>query len=145
MTATRVLIIDDEPETVSMLKAFLDLFGFEVRTALTGTSGLKAVAEFSPHALILDLMLPDTDGYEVCRLLRDYPGTQTLPIIILSARTSHEDVKRGYAVGATRYLKKPVNLDVLLEEVRAVVAAVKHAPPSEEQQEKDAKKRTSGI
>ena len=138
MAAPRVLIIDDEPETVSMLKLFLELFGFEVMGTHTGKAGMKAIDEYKPHALILDLMLPDADGYQICRTLRDAPETRRLPIIMLSARTSQSDVKRGYKMGATRYLKKPVDLDLLVSELRNVIEAATHAPPTVERQKKDA-------
>lgn len=136
----KVLIVDDEPETVSLLVAFLRLFDCDPQGVYTGQSGLRAVAEQRPDVLILDLMLPDMDGLEVCRRLREQPDTHDLPIVILSARTSPEDVKLGYAAGATRYLKKPVDLDLLLEEVRRVAALKHHKAPSEAEQQADAKR-----
>ncbi len=134
----KVVIVDDEPETVSLLAAFLGLFDCEPHGVYTGQAGLKAVAEHRPDVLILDLMLPDIDGLEVCRQLRQQPDTHSLPIVILSARTSPEDVKLGYAAGATRYLKKPIDLDTLLEEVRRVAALKRHQAPSEAEQQADA-------
>jgi DNA-binding response OmpR family regulator len=138
MAPIRVFIIDDEPETVTMFKAFLKLFDIEAEGAYTGVGGLAAIAANRPDVLILDLMLPDADGYEICKQLRSQPETATLPIIIVSARTAREDVRRGYAVGATRYLKKPVDLDKLLAEVQAAARAGRHEPPPEAVQEADA-------
>ncbi len=136
----KVLIIDDEPETVNLLVAFLRLFDCEAQGVYNGQSGLKAATEQRPDVLILDLMLPDMDGLEVCRRLREQPTTHDLPIVILSARTSPEDVKLGYAAGATRYLKKPVDLDLLLKEVRRVAALKHHEAPSEAEQRADAER-----
>jgi len=138
MAPIKVFIIDDEPETVTMFKAFLKLYDIEAEGAYTGAAGLAAVAKERPDVLILDLMLPDADGYEICKELRTQPETALLPIIIVSARTAREDVRRGYAVGATRYLKKPVNLDRLLAEVQAAAQAGRHEPPPEAVQEADA-------
>ncbi len=135
---TRILIVDDERETVNLLSAFFKLFGFETMGAMNGSAGLAAIAEHHPQIVILDLMLPDMDGYEICRQVRDQPETKDLPVIILSSRTAREDVKRAYAVGATRYFKKPVNLDLLLAEVRQLATTAVHTPPPQEVQEADA-------
>ena len=145
MAAIKVLIIDDEPETVSMLKAFFEMFNLDVACAYSGLSGMKAVSDYKPDVLILDLMLPDMDGYVICRLLRRAPETRKLPLIILSARTTYQEVKRGYVAGATRYLKKPVSLDLLLEEIRTLAKAAQHRLPSEEKQEEDASSPPTGT
>ena len=135
---TRLVIIEDEPETLSLFKEFLGLFGFDVHGAITGATGLTLIAEHKPEVVLLDLMLPDTDGYQVCEQLRSQEETAHLPIIILSARTNPDDVRRGYHAGATLYLKKPVNLDRLLSEVQRVAAQGTHRAPSEDKQEQDA-------
>lgn len=135
-TLPRLLIIDDEPETISMLKAFFRIMGFDVEGALDARRGMEIIAHQVPDVLILDLMLPDMDGYALCRQLRADPATARLPIVILSARTSRDDVRRGYEAGASRYIKKPVVLDVLLAEVQKL-AARKHEPPSIEVQRAD--------
>jgi DNA-binding response OmpR family regulator len=118
---TKLVVVDDEPETVNIFMQFLTLFGYEVIGALTGGEGIAAVRSHKPDALILDLMLPDTDGYDICRELRNAPDTKDLPIIIVSARTSPAEVEKGYKMGATAYLKKPVKLSGLLAEVRRTV------------------------
>lgn len=141
---TSVLIIDDEPETVSMLTAFLNLFEFEARAAYSGEAGLGEIAARQPAVLILDIMMPDIDGLEICRRLRDDPNTRDIPVMMLSARTTPDDVKIGYAAGATRYIKKPVDLDMLLAEVRKVAALVHHRLPSEAEQQADADRPPTG-
>jgi DNA-binding response OmpR family regulator len=143
--AIRVLIIDDEPGTVDMLRSFFGLFGIEAEGALTGGAGLKSISARPPQVLILDLMLPDIDGYEICQRLRMRDETKDLPIVMLSARTTREDVRRGYAVGASRYLKKPVDLNNLLEVVQRLAAQAKHAAPPRDQQEQDALALPSGM
>ena len=133
-----IVIIEDETATLQVLDLFLGIKGFKPVPAQTGGAGLKAIAEKKPNAVILDLMLPDIDGYEVCRQLRASKETASLPIIMLSARVHRDDVKRGYAAGATRYLKKPVDLDMLAAEVRRVVEMAQHEAPPAEFQDKDA-------
>lgn len=141
---TRVLIIDDEPETVSILTMFLNMVGFDASGELTGRAGQDAIKSMPPDVLILDLMLPDADGYEICRALRAEDATRNMPIIILSARTTREDVRKGYEVGATRYMKKPVDLDFLANEVKTLAKQAKHKEPPKSVQEDDAKGRPTG-
>jgi DNA-binding response OmpR family regulator len=117
----KLVVVDDEPETVNIFMQFLTLFGYEVIGALTGGEGIAAVHSHKPDALILDLMLPDADGYDICRDLRNAPDTKDMPIIIVSARTSQDEVEKGYKMGATAYLKKPVKLSGLLAEVQRAV------------------------
>ena len=139
-----IVIIEDESATLQVLDLFLGMQGFKPVPALNGAAGLKAIAEKKPSAVILDLMLPDIDGYEICRQLRADEKTALLPIIMLSARVHRDDVKRGYAAGATRYLKKPVDLDMLAAEVRRVVEAARHEAPPPGIQDKDATGPASG-
>jgi DNA-binding response OmpR family regulator len=129
MTKTNILIIDDEPETVDMVKTFLELFEFEVASALTGAAGMQAALEGLPKVIILDLMLPDADGFQICRLLRHHAATRTIPILILSARVSKDDENKALRAGATVYLRKPVDLNRLVEDMRRV-AASGHVAPS---------------
>lgn len=140
----RVLVIDDEPYTLELIKLYFEMFGCDVSTAQTGWEGLKAIADARPDALILDLMLPDMDGLEVCRRLREQANTATLPVIMLSARTSKEDVRHGYDAGATLYMKKPVDLAKMLEETRRVIVEGHTAPPPS-QQKADAEAPATGL
>jgi DNA-binding response OmpR family regulator len=128
MSKTKVLVVDDEPETVDMLKTFLELFEFEVDGQLTGATGMEAAFRDKPGVIILDLMLPDADGYQICRLLRHQTSTKMIPIIILSARSTKDDELKGIQAGATVYLRKPVDLNRLVEDVRRVVKTGHVAP-----------------
>ncbi|GAB4474304.1 MAG: hypothetical protein Kow00124_14150 [Anaerolineae bacterium] len=145
MSKTRVIIIDDENETIRMLKSFLELFSYEVVGVQTGQDGLREIEAERPGVVILDLMLPDMDGLEICRAIRSAEATRDLPVIILSARSSKDEVRRGYAAGASRYLKKPVDLDQLAGVVSEVVTQVKHQPPPEALQLEDAVRPASGF
>lgn len=98
-----------------------------------------------PDAIVLDLMLPDMDGLFVCKTLREKVDTANVPVIMLSARSSKEDVQRGYDAGATLYLKKPVDLNKLLADVKRVIAEGGHVPPSADQRNADADAPASGM
>jgi DNA-binding response OmpR family regulator len=118
MSKKQIIVIDDEPETVEMLKQFLELFEFDVTGAMTGTGGMQLAVSGKPDAIILDLMLPDADGYQICRLMRHHPNLANTPILILSARISREDEIKGLSYGATVYLRKPIDLNKLVEALR---------------------------
>ncbi len=122
MTKQQIVVIDDEPDTVDMLKQFLELFEFDVTASYTGTGGMQLAIAMQPQAIILDLMLPDADGFQICRLMRHHANLRKTPILILSARVSKDDEAKGLASGATTYLRKPIDLNRLIEEVRRAIA-----------------------
>ena len=142
---SRLLVIDDEPDTLDILRPFLSMFGFEVFTALTGKQGKQAIVMHNPDVVVLDLMLPDMDGLELCRQVRQNPATVRLPVIILSARTGKEEVRQGYEAGATLYLKKPVDMDQLVAECKRVIALGKHVTRPLDAQVADANAPATGM
>ncbi len=116
-----ILVVDDEPNTVEFLRITLEMSGYDVLEALDGITALQKVATCHPDLVLLDVMMPEMDGLEVCRRLRAQRDTADLPIVILSARTSVEAIREGLDAGATRYLTKPVTRDNLLETLREVL------------------------
>jgi DNA-binding response OmpR family regulator len=119
--ARSVLVVDDEPMARSMLRLILVRAGFEVREAEDGEAALSEVDRSLPDLMILDIMMPGIDGFEVCERLRADESTNSLPIIMLSAKTGTESVKRGLNLGANKYLTKPVGPDELTRHVREVL------------------------
>ena len=116
---TRVLVIDDEPNITSLVATALRYEGFEVATAATGREALAQVEAFRPHMLVLDVMLPDLDGFEVARRLRQ--DAQRVPILFLTAKDATEDKVRGLTLGGDDYVTKPFSLEELLARIRAVL------------------------
>jgi two-component system OmpR family response regulator len=114
----RVLLVDDEEHLLAMLEAALQFEGFDVSSATTGLDALAAVSRSAYDLIILDVMLPDLDGFEVCTRLRA-EGVET-PVFFLSARDSTEDLMRGLAIG-DGYLTKPFSLKVLIARLRSVL------------------------
>ena len=113
-----VLVVDDEPGIIEIASAYLRRDGFTVRTATTGGRALDAVATQPPDLLVLDLMLPDVSGEEVCASLR---RTSSVPILMLTAKAAEEDRLRGLALGADDYLVKPFSPRELVARVRAIL------------------------
>ena len=117
-TAAHILVIDDEPQILRALRTILTARQFRVSTAGTGEQGLALAAAEQPDLIILDLSLPDMDGVEVCRNLREW--TQT-PVVVLSVRDSEQDKVRALDIGADDYLTKPFGIDELLSRIRVAL------------------------
>lgn len=115
--APRVLIVDDEPNIVLSLEFLLTQAGFEVVVARDGPAALDEAARRPPSVVLLDLMLPGLDGYEVCRQLRERPDTAGCKIILLTARGRDADRVRGFEEGADRYITKPFSTRELVDAV----------------------------
>ncbi len=116
MNRQTVLVVDDEPRYVRLLRANLESVGYRVLAAADGASAIQKADAEEPDLVILDLMLPDLDGYEVCRRLREF---STVPIIVLTARREQADKVKGLDLGADDYLTKPFDAEELLARVRA--------------------------
>ncbi len=119
MAGERLLLVDDEDNLRSMLEAALRHHGFDVATAVNGRDALAAAGELSPDVIVLDVMLPDLDGFEVCRRLRS-EGSR-VPVLFLTARDATEDKVRGLTLGGDDYLVKPFSLEELVARVQAVL------------------------
>jgi two-component system OmpR family response regulator len=115
----RLLVVDDEPTIVSLLSASLRFVGFDVRTAATGAQALEVAAEFKPELLVLDVMLPDYDGFEVVRRLR--ADGRHLPVLFLTARDGVQDKITGLTVGGDDYVTKPFSLEEVVARIKAVL------------------------
>jgi two-component system phosphate regulon response regulator PhoB len=117
----RILVVDDEPDLLELVRVNLSQAGFEVETAETGRQALERVRRTPPDLLILDLMLPDLSGTEVCRHLRQDSSLAEIPIIMLTARADEVDRVVGLEVGADDYVTKPFSPRELTLRVRAVL------------------------
>lgn len=123
-----VLVVDDEPMARKMLRLILVRAGFDVFEAKDGYQALSDIKLNIPDLVILDVMMPGIDGFEVCETLRDDDKTAELPIIMLSAKADIESVNKGLHLGATKYLTKPVTPDDLTRHVREVLSIENEIP-----------------
>jgi two-component system alkaline phosphatase synthesis response regulator PhoP/two-component system response regulator VicR len=120
MATKKVLVCDDERHIVRLIEVNLKREGFEVVTAFDGKEGLEKVESEKPDLLVLDVMMPYVDGFEVLKSLRRDPKTESLPIIMLTARAQDKDVFEGYSYGADMYLTKPFNPKELVSFVKRI-------------------------
>jgi len=116
--ATRVLLVDDDQKIISLLKRGLAYEGFEVYTAFDGEAGLIAAKTYQPHLVLLDIAMPNVDGFEVCRRLR---LLDDIAIIMLTARDDVADTVTALGLGADDYVPKPFSFDELVARIRAVL------------------------
>lgn len=109
-----VLAVDDIPLNLLLVQKMLSRFNFTMRTAANGQQALDAIAERKPDLILLDLMMPGIDGFEVLRRVRENPETADIRVVILSALNSNEDVVKGYNMGADEFIMKPIIMEKLL-------------------------------
>lgn len=121
MPKPRVLIVEDEPHIVLSLEFLLQRAGYDTVTAGDGDAGLALVRRLRPDVVLLDIMLPKRNGYEVCQAIKSDPGLRTIPVIVLSARGQEVEVLKGLELGAASYVTKPFANADILEAIRAVL------------------------
>jgi two-component system OmpR family response regulator len=123
----RILVVDDEPNIVDVISMALRYQGFAVESAGTGADALAAVEAFRPHLIVLDVMLPDMEGFEVARRLG--ADRARVPIVFLTARDATEDKIRGLTLGGDDYVTKPFSLEELLARIRSILRRAGLAEP----------------
>ena len=121
-TGQRILVVDDETSISDLIATSLKFVGFDVRTAATGSQALTIAEEFKPHAMILDVMLPDLDGFEVCRQIRN-EGIE-VGVLFLSAKDEMKDKVQGLTIGGDDYMTKPFSLEELVARLRALLRRI---------------------
>jgi two-component system alkaline phosphatase synthesis response regulator PhoP len=115
--AYKILVVDDEPTIVRLMEFILARQGHDMIVAVNGEEALEKIRAQQPDLVLLDIMMPRIDGYEVAQRLRADPATATLPIIMLSAKAQEEDIRRGIEVGVDEYVTKPFSPDQLVQVV----------------------------
>ncbi|MBF0105007.1 MAG: response regulator [Deltaproteobacteria bacterium] len=117
MTKTKILIIDDEPGIIEFMQMALEAKGYNVASALSGEAGLAAVDDNPPHIVLLDIMMPGLNGFEVCKQLKSNNKTKNIPVLMISAKAQTADVEMGISVGAEDYIIKPFEMKDVLKKI----------------------------
>ncbi|MBN2147472.1 MAG: response regulator [Anaerolineales bacterium] len=120
-----ILIVEDEPDTAEMFSEMIRLKGYRVVKSYGGTAAMALLAQERPDALILDLMMPDISGLDVLRFVRQEPRLESLPVIIVSAKSLPSDIKIGLEAGASVYLTKPVTFNDLIKAIEKTLRSTK--------------------
>lgn len=118
MSKKKILVVEDEESLLKLESILLTSKGYEVQGVTTGQAALDAIAEETPDLVLLDIMLPEMDGFEVCRRIKENPRTKDLPVVMLTAKKSREDMARGQQVGADWYITKPFKSVNVIETIQ---------------------------
>lgn len=121
MAKDKILVIDDEKDILDLVEYNLKQNGYKVACVATGEEALDAARSYKPDLILLDLMLPGVDGFDVCKDLKSQPDTQEIPVIMLTAKSEDIDVVTGLELGADDYITKPFSPRVLIARVRAIL------------------------
>ena len=124
MAKQRILLVDDEPSIVKMVGKRLEVEGFEVLIAMDGQEGLSKAQTGNPDLIVLDLMLPKLNGYEVCTMLKQDARYQKIPVVLFTAKAQEKDEKLGMECGANAYVRKPFRAQELLDKIRSLLGVV---------------------
>ena len=117
----KILIVEDEESLLKLESILLTTKGYMVKGATTGPAALEAVAEEPPDLILLDIMLPELDGFAVCEQIKQNPATRHIPVVLLTARKTPEDVARGEEVGADQYMTKPFKSAQVMETIERLL------------------------
>ncbi len=118
----KILVVDDDPLVTGLVKINLELGGFEVEEAWGGEEALQIIEERVPDLVLLDVMMPELDGWDLLRMLRSNPTTKDLPVVLLTAKVQERDVAKGWQMGADGYISKPFNPLEMVDRLKAVLA-----------------------
>jgi DNA-binding response OmpR family regulator len=130
MLVKQVLVVDDEEDILELVQFNLSKEGYEVKCATTGEAAIENIQAAHPDLMLLDLMLPGMDGFEVARFLKKNPETRNIPIVMLTAKTEESDMLTGLEMGADDYVTKPFSPRILTARVKAVLRRNMFTSPS---------------
>lgn len=133
MSKARLMIVEDDPDISNMLRIYFNGQGYDVDLAQRGSEALEKTRQVMPHLIVLDIMLPDIDGYEVCRTLRTNTRTSHIPVIFLTQKDERSDKLQGLELGADDYITKPFSPRVLIARIRAVLRRNKRGMATEDE------------
>jgi DNA-binding response OmpR family regulator len=128
MPDTSILIVDDDPDSLDIVRTFLESKGYRVTTAQDGKTGLAKLEEARPALVLLDVMMPGMDGWEVARVIKNHPQFGDTRVVMLTARSGFTDKQEGLRAGADDYIVKPIRLDELATRVEKNLEARTNAP-----------------
>jgi len=121
-----VLVVDDEPQITEIIEAFLTNSGYEVHVSNVAVEGLKMAKQLKPDVILLDIMMPDVDGYSLCNDLKNDNDTSKIPVVFLTGKDRNDDMGRSFKAGGDMFIKKPFSCERLLEILNIILLSTKH-------------------
>lgn len=119
----KILVIDDEPEITDIVETYFENLGYSVETANGGQEGVETARKFKPNLVLLDIMMPNTTGYEICTELKSMPELSGVPVVFLTGRDTREDSGRSFQSGGDMFVKKPFSCERLAELVKIALSS----------------------
>jgi DNA-binding response OmpR family regulator len=119
--SAKILIVDDDPYILMSLDFLMKKNGYDVKVARNGKEALELVKKFKPDLVLLDIMMPDVDGYAICEHIKTTDSLKDIKVVFVSAKTKESDIRKGYDLGASLYIKKPFSTRTLLKQVDDVL------------------------
>ncbi len=117
----KILVVDDDPYILMSLEFLMKKNGFDVMVARNGTEALELVNKQIPHLVLLDIMMPDVDGYEICRHIKSSASLKDIKVVFMSAKTKEADIKKGLKLGAALYVTKPFSTRELVKQINELL------------------------
>ena len=121
-TTGKILVVDDDPYILLSLEFLMKKNGFDVTVARNGTEALELLSTHKPDVVLLDIMMPDVDGYEICSRIKSSKTVKDIKVVFMSAKTKEADIQKGLNLGASLYIKKPFSTRDLLKQVKELMA-----------------------
>lgn len=121
-TTGKILVVDDDPYILLSLEFLMKKNGFDVTVARNGTEALELLSTHKPDVVLLDIMMPDVDGYEICSRIKSSKTLKDIKVVFMSAKTKEADIQKGLNLGASLYIKKPFSTRDLLKQVKELMA-----------------------
>ena len=121
IATARILVVDDQTEVTEIIQTFLGSAGYEVSVVNEATEAIRRAHDFKPNVILLDIMMPGRDGYDICRELKEDPRFSNIPIIFLTGRDRNDDQGRSFQSGGDMFIKKPFSCERLLDIVNIVL------------------------
>ncbi|MCP4706294.1 MAG: response regulator [candidate division Zixibacteria bacterium] len=126
MSQGTVLVVDDEPQITEIIEAFLTNSGYEVHVSNVAADGLRLAKQLKPDVILLDIMMPDVDGYSLCNDLKADNDTAAIPVVFLTGKDRNDDMGRSFKAGGDMFIKKPFSCERLLEILNIILLSTKH-------------------
>lgn len=120
--AFKILVVDDDPYILMSLEFLMKKNGFDVMVARNGTEAMELVSKQLPHLVLLDIMMPDVDGYEICRYIKSSAPLKDIKVVFMSAKTKDADIKKGLKLGAALYVTKPFSTRELVKQINELLS-----------------------
>lgn len=118
----KILVVDDDPYILMSLEFLMKKNGFDVLVARNGTEALQIVKTFTPDVVLLDIMMPDVNGYEICQYIKSQKKLQKTHVVFLSAKSSEADKEKGFSLGASLYIAKPFSTRLIVSQIKSLLA-----------------------